>query len=117
MFENLVKWYKKVKQKYLLSEKTYYLLNSLTLEVSDPEILKEYQLARSMRFNSLFKYMLVLNVVYFLYRVYQVLVLNAEMLKLIYAAQLIGLMVVWFLVRGRRLQRFAPLVGFLYLYM
>ena len=73
--EKVKRKYKAFKEKYLLSEKTHYLLNSVTLQIQDSEIAKEYELARGCRFDSLYKYMTVVAVLFLVYRVYQVLVL------------------------------------------
>jgi hypothetical protein len=85
MKKKILASYEKFKRKFLLTENSHFLLNNLTLHVSDPVIQKEYDQTRSMRFDSLFRYAFTLSIAFLIYRIYQVVVQKTEILRIIYA--------------------------------
>jgi hypothetical protein len=55
--------------KFVFSDKTYNILNYATLQISDSEIRRQYDLARCGHFDDLFKPMAIGFSIYFIYRV------------------------------------------------
>lgn len=116
MKKKVLAWYEKFKTKFLLTENSHFLLNNLTLHVSDPVIQKEYDQTRSMRFDSLFRYAFTLSIAFLIYRTYQVVVQKTEILRIIYAGQITLFCVFWFLFKGR-FKMFAPNLVYVYMVM
>ena len=59
-------FFKNLNVRLFYSSKTYNLLNYLTLEISDPDIKKQFALARANHFNRIFKPIFILQLLYFL---------------------------------------------------
>ena len=67
-------FFKNLNVKLFYSSKTYNLLNYLTLEISDPDIKQQFALARANHFNRIFKPIFILQVLYFLRHLIDVLI-------------------------------------------
>jgi hypothetical protein len=70
-------------RKLFYSKKSNYLLNGVTLQISDPEVKEQYDIARCQNFSDLFYPKLVGAISHLLYRTYQVLMVDVPYMKAI----------------------------------
>jgi hypothetical protein len=104
---------KKFFRKLIYSRKSQYLLNKITLQISDPEIKKQYDIARCQNFSDLFYPKLIGAILHLLYRAYQILMLGVPYLKAIQSSQILILVVLLGICRVR-LKHYAPLWIYFY---
>jgi len=100
--------------KVAYSDKTHNILNNFTLQISDPEIHKQYDQERFENLDALFWPMFVASLSFCLYRVIQFLTLGTQLIKLVYGSEILFTVVIWALLRCR-LKRLAPFLTYLFL--
>ncbi len=64
-------WCHKIYKRLFFSRRTGNVLNYLTLQISDVEISKQYEIARCLHFARLFKPTLILSIAYFFFKLFQ----------------------------------------------
>ena len=103
-------------RKWLFSEKTYNILNYVTLSISDAQIREEYDVARSKNFDKMFRIIMLVAIANMLFRISQVLS-NDEVpsQRIVFAFHQISIVVLWAAMRRCSKKR-APLVIFVYLF-
>jgi hypothetical protein len=97
----------------MYSAKTQFILNEFTLTVKEDEIRRRYDNLRCQRFDELFKPTLALVTIFLVYRICQVVVLKIPYLRVIYAAQQVAFVILWYFLR-KRWKRFMPIITFFY---
>jgi hypothetical protein len=99
---------KKLKLKLLYSAKTHYLLNNLTLSIKDKEVERDYTKARINNSYEHAYHALAFSVIYFAFRLFQVLYFGTKITRAFYAFHLVFYSVIWFIMKKTN-SRFSPL--------
>lgn len=90
--------FKRLKFNLLYSPKTHYLLNNFTLSIKDKEIESEFFKARVENFNEHLPRCLVFALVYFAFRLLQVIIFSTKITRAFYAFHIVLYVALWFAV-------------------
>ena len=109
--ENIKKLYTKIAYR----KESYYILNHITLSISDPQIVKSFDEALLQNFNKLFKPASIACFIYLLVRIFNyVTTENTAPIRVITTAIRLSFFVPWALIRCTRYRKHAPKIAFVY---